>query len=167
MGTFNWRSDNVHVTVRSQSSSNPKTLDRQVCLHNFATCKPRKSSHRLGTIFPQYFTENTLNDRDLKGSRLALLLNWPFVTGLSLMVSYSGLALYAVYKDCDPVASGEITSNDQIMSYFVATRMSKVPGFVGFFVAGIFSASLSTVSALLNSLAAVALEDYIKPLFSK
>jgi sodium-coupled monocarboxylate transporter 8/12 len=36
-------------------------------------------------------------------------------------------------------------------------------GLSGFFVAGIFSGSLSTVSSAINSLAAVTLEDYIKP----
>ena len=34
----------------------------------------------------------------------------------------------------------------------------------GLFVSGIFSGSLSTVSSAINSLAAVSLEDYIKPL---
>jgi len=37
-----------------------------------------------------------------------------------------------------------------------------IPGLGGLFVAGIFSASLSTVSAAVNSLAAVTLEDYMK-----
>jgi sodium-coupled monocarboxylate transporter 8/12 len=41
--------------------------------------------------------------------------------------------------------------------------MKLSPGLAGFFVAGIFSASLSTVSSAINSLAAVTLEDYIKP----
>jgi sodium-coupled monocarboxylate transporter 8/12 len=39
--------------------------------------------------------------------------------------------------------------------------MSDLPGFPGFFVAGIFSGALSTVSGGLNSLAAVTLEDFI------
>ena len=37
-----------------------------------------------------------------------------------------------------------------------------VPGFPGFFVAGVFSGALSTVSGGLNSLTAIALEDVIK-----
>jgi len=41
------------------------------------------------------------------------------------------------------------------------------PGFPGFFVAGIFSGALSTVSGGLNSLAAVTLEDFIKPSWKK
>jgi len=39
--------------------------------------------------------------------------------------------------------------------------MGHIPGFPGFFVAGIFSGALSTVSGGLNSLAAVTLEDFI------
>jgi sodium-coupled monocarboxylate transporter 8/12 len=39
--------------------------------------------------------------------------------------------------------------------------MGDLPGFPGFFVAGIFSGALSTVSGGLNSLAAVTLEDFI------
>ena len=39
-----------------------------------------------------------------------------------------------------------------------------MPGLPGLVVAGIFSGSLSTVSSAINSLAAVTLEDYIRPL---
>lgn len=52
------------------------------------------------------------------------------------------------------------------MPLYVVETMSSVPGLTGLFVAGIFSASLSTVSSCLNSLAAVTLEDYIKVVHS-
>ena len=39
--------------------------------------------------------------------------------------------------------------------------------YLGLFVSGIFSGSLSTVSSAINSLAAVTLEDFIKPWTSK
>lgn len=50
----------------------------------------------------------------------------------------------------------------QLMPLFVVDAMGGYPGLPGLFVSGIFSASLSTVSAAVNSLAAVTLEDYIK-----
>lgn len=50
----------------------------------------------------------------------------------------------------------------QLMPYYVVDTMGMIPGLSGLFVAGIFSASLSTVSAALNSLAAVTIEDYYK-----
>ena len=50
------------------------------------------------------------------------------------------------------------------MPYFVMRTMAgKVPGLPGLFVAGLLSGSLSTVSSAINSLAAVTLEDYVKP----
>lgn len=48
------------------------------------------------------------------------------------------------------------------MPYYVVDTMGYIPGLSGIFVAGIFSAALSTVSAALNSLAAVTVEDYYK-----
>merc|ERR1712141_317219 len=46
---------------------------------------------------------------------------------------------------------------------FVVDTMSDYPGLSGLFISGIFSGSLSTVSSAINSLAAVTLEDYIRP----
>nr|CAD7400267.1 unnamed protein product [Timema cristinae] len=55
----------------------------------------------------------------------------------------------------------------QLMPLFVGDTMREFPGLCGLFVAGIFSGSLSTVSSALNSLAAVTLEDYLKPVYLK
>jgi sodium-coupled monocarboxylate transporter 8/12 len=43
--------------------------------------------------------------------------------------------------------------------------LGEIPGLPGLFVAGIFSGALSTVSSGLNSLAAIALEDFVKGVF--
>lgn len=50
---------------------------------------------------------------------------------------------------------------------FYLKALGHLPGISGLFVAGIFSGGLSTVSSTLNSLAAVTLEDYFKPLYLK
>ncbi|KAL3283629.1 hypothetical protein HHI36_006768 [Cryptolaemus montrouzieri] len=105
--------------------------------------------------------------KDLKTAQKALWWNWPILTALSLTTSFSGLAIYSKYHDCDPVKSKVIATSDQLMPLYVVDSMGHIPGVSGLFVAGIFSASLSTVSAALNSLAAVTVEDYYKPLYKR
>lgn len=108
-----------------------------------------------------------LTVKDLKTAQKALWLNTPILAVLSLTTSFSGLAMYSKYYNCDPVASKAISSPDQLMPYYVVDTMGHIPGISGLFVAGIFSASLSTVSAAVNSLAAVTIEDYVKPLYKR
>jgi len=40
--------------------------------------------------------------------------------------------------------------------------MGSIPGLTGLFIAGIFSSAMSSVSPILNSMAAITMEDYIK-----
>lgn len=101
--------------------------------------------------------------RNLKSAQKALWCSWPIASMMSLVTCFSGLSIYSKYHDCDPVGSDRISSNDQLMPRYVMDTLSRYPGVPGLFVAGIFSAGLSTVSATLNSLAAVILEDYVKP----
>ena len=84
---------------------------------------------------------------------------------MSLSLCIAGLAIYAQYRDCDPLQTGRINSYDQLMPLYVMDTLSAYPGVPGLFIAGIFSAGLSTISATVNSLAAVILEDFIKPAY--
>lgn len=106
--------------------------------------------------------QRLLTVKSLKQSQKAMFINWPILSFLSFSTGFSGLALYYYYGKCDPVLTGRIASRDQIMPLFVVDAMGDMPGLPGIFVSGIFSASLSTISAAMNSLAAVTLEDYIK-----
>lgn len=54
-------------------------------------------------------------------------------------------------------------AKDQLMPLYIMDVFKNLPGMPGLFVAGIFSAALSSLSSALNSLAAIALEDFIKP----
>ncbi|XP_046669431.1 putative sodium-dependent multivitamin transporter isoform X1 [Homalodisca vitripennis] len=106
-----------------------------------------------------------LTMKDLKTAVRSLWLSIIILLLLSGLTCFSGLAIYSKYYGCDPVLSGRIARKDQLLPLFVVETMGDIPGLSGLFVAGIFSASLSTVSACLNSLAAVTLEDYVKPLY--
>ncbi|CAG5074094.1 Similar to CG32669: Putative sodium-dependent multivitamin transporter (Drosophila melanogaster), partial [Cotesia congregata] len=82
-----------------------------------------------------------------------------------LIIGGIGLAIYSKYFNCDPVTITTIKKNDMLMPLYIMDMTSSLPGLPGLFVAGIFSAGLSTISAALNALAAISLEDYIKPLY--
>ncbi|KAK9708917.1 Sodium:solute symporter family [Popillia japonica] len=60
-----------------------------------------------------------------------------------------------------------IKSHDQILPLYVMEEVSFIPGLCGLFISGIFSAGLSTLSALMNCLAATIYEDFISPFVSK
>lgn len=113
----------------------------------------------------QVQVQRLMTVKNVKVATGALLLCGPFITLVGFLTCFTGLALYAFYRDCDPVASEKINTYDKIVPFFTAQRLP--PGLVGLIVSGIFSASLSTISAMMNSLAAVALEDYVKPLHRK
>ena len=111
--------------------------------------------------------QRMLTVKSLKKAQTALWISWPILIVLSLSTSFSGLVIYYFYRKCDPLLSRRISKEDQIMPIYVVDALSHIPGLSGLFVAGIFSASLSTVSSCLNSLAAVTLEDYFKPLYKQ
>ncbi|GFY47639.1 sodium-coupled monocarboxylate transporter 1, partial [Trichonephila inaurata madagascariensis] len=52
-----------------------------------------------------------------------------------------------------------------IVPYYIISRFSSVPGLTGICIAGIFSGSLSTLSSALNSLSAVTVIDFLKPIY--
>lgn len=113
----------------------------------------------------QVQVQRLLTVKTLKEAQRALWWNWPILSALSFTTSFSGLAIYHYYQKCDPLLSGRITLRDQNMPIYVMDALGHIPGIAGLFVSGIFSASLSSVSSCLNSLAAVTLEDYLKPLY--
>ncbi|KYN11813.1 Putative sodium-dependent multivitamin transporter [Trachymyrmex cornetzi] len=111
--------------------------------------------------------QRMLTVKNMKASQKALWLSWPILSLLSITTCFSGLAIYSKYHNCDPFLKKRITSPDMLMPLYVMDTVSNIPGLPGIFVAGIFSAGLSTISAAQNSLAAVTLEDYMKPLYKK
>lgn len=46
------------------------------------------------------------------------------------------------FKDCDPLKSSAIGEADELLPFYVMKEMGHLKGIMGFFVAGIFAASL-------------------------
>ncbi|XP_064076642.1 sodium-coupled monocarboxylate transporter 1-like isoform X2 [Vanessa tameamea] len=95
---------------------------------------------------------------------------WGFFSGVILIVSicsYSGFLAYARFNECDPLNSKLVLAKDQLLPLLVMDVLAEWKGMPGIFVAGVFSAALSSLSTGLNSMAAVVLEDFWKPFFHK
>lgn len=103
--------------------------------------------------------------KTLRHAKLSLWWQWPILSALSLTTSFSGLVIYWYYRTCDPLKAGRISVRDQNMPIYIIDALGNFPGVPGLFVAGIFSASLSTVSTALNSLSAITLEDYFRNIY--
>lgn len=73
------------------------------------------------------------------------------------------MALVYWYRDCDPILSGTIHKIEQLIPLYVHTRLSGIPGFSGLFLTGVVSATLSTVTSAVNSLAATVYVDMMAP----
>ncbi|XP_046396026.1 sodium-coupled monocarboxylate transporter 1-like [Ischnura elegans] len=99
----------------------------------------------------------------LKKARRAVLSLAFGISCFVVLFIYTGMVIYANHYDCDPVKSKKIRKSDQILPYLVMQFGDKIPGLPGLFIAGIFSASLSSMSTLLNAATAMILEDFIKP----
>uniref|UniRef100_A0A182K1U7 Sodium/solute symporter n=1 Tax=Anopheles christyi TaxID=43041 RepID=A0A182K1U7_9DIPT len=91
---------------------------------------------------------------------------WTFIFGTLVLLAlccYSGLLIYAKYYDCDPLTTKLAKAKDQLLPLLVMDTLGDFPGLPGLFVAGVFSAALSSLSTGLNSMSAVVLEDFFKP----
>ncbi|XP_049819958.1 sodium-coupled monocarboxylate transporter 2 isoform X2 [Aethina tumida] len=87
-----------------------------------------------------------------------------FIMGMSIVTLFSvftGLIMYAKYYQCDPFTSKAIKKHDQILPYYVLDVAGSIPGLPGLFIAGIFCAALSTLSATLNCMAGTIYEDFL------
>ncbi|KAG4066302.1 hypothetical protein HA402_000526 [Bradysia odoriphaga] len=106
----------------------------------------------------RYLSLPTLSD-----AKRAVWMALPMFTIIHLLVLLVGMVVISKYRYCDPIKTQRIMTADQLFPLFVMDTMGSIPGIPGIFVAGIFSASLSTVSSGINSLTAVVHEDIIKP----
>ncbi|NXU89281.1 SC5A8 protein, partial [Xiphorhynchus elegans] len=98
-------------------------------------------------------------------AKLSLYINLLGLWAILACATLCGLALYSIYKDCDPWTAKQVSALDQLMPYLVLQILHDFPGVPGLFVASAYSGTLSTVSSSINALAAVTVEDLIKPYF--
>ncbi|XP_067637381.1 sodium-coupled monocarboxylate transporter 1-like [Eurosta solidaginis] len=115
----------------------------------------------------QNMIQRYLSLPNMKSARNAVCI---FIVGVLTFIclcGYSGLLIYATYHDCDPLQTKLAKRNDQLLPLLVMEILGDYPGLPGLFVAGVFSAALSSLSTGLNSMSAVMLEDFFKSFAKK
>ncbi|KAM3587840.1 uncharacterized protein V6R79_015006 [Siganus canaliculatus] len=101
--------------------------------------------------------------KSITHARVSLYINLFGLVSIMMCSVFAGMCLFSVYKNCDPWTAGLVSAPDQLMPYLVMDILADYPGLPGLFVAAAYSGSLSTVSSSVNALAAVTVEDLIKP----
>ncbi|XP_067914754.1 sodium-coupled monocarboxylate transporter 1-like [Heterodontus francisci] len=98
-------------------------------------------------------------------AKKAVFLNWVGMTIVLTTACLCGLVMYAVYETCDPIKANKIRNSNQLMPLLVIEILDQTPGVPGLFVAGAYSGTLSTISSGISAMAAVFVEDFIKPIW--
>ncbi len=122
--------------------------------------------HLVQMATDQVSVQRYLSAGSLKDSQKSLWIKLWFVLPVLVLFYGTGLVLYAFYKQHgDPLAAGLIEKEDQILPYFVVTQLPA--GLPGLLIAAIYAASMSTISAGLNSLASATVVDFQQRLADK
>jgi SSS family transporter len=106
------------------------------------------------TVVQRYLTART-DKAAIRASLMGVLLTVPVWT----LFMFIGTGLFVYYK-MHPLPAG--LRADAVFPYFIMTRLPT--GLVGFILSAMTSAAICSMSADLNSLAAVGVEDYYKKL---
>uniref|UniRef100_A0A8C9MC56 Solute carrier family 5 member 5 n=1 Tax=Panthera tigris altaica TaxID=74533 RepID=A0A8C9MC56_PANTA len=101
--------------------------------------------------------------RTEKQAKLALLINQLGLILIVFSAAGCGVIMFTIYIDCDPLLAGRISAPDQYMPLLVLDIFKDLPGVPGLFLACAYSGTLSTASTSINAMAAVTVEDLIKP----
>ncbi|MBL9180436.1 MAG: sodium/solute symporter [Verrucomicrobiaceae bacterium] len=115
--------------------------------------------HLVQMATDQVSVQRYLSAGSLKEAQRSLWIKLWFVLPVLVLFYGTGLVLYAFYKiHGDPLAAGLIAKEDQILPYFVVTQLPG--GLPGLLIAAIYAASMSTISAGLNSLCSATVVDF-------
>ncbi|XP_067679757.1 sodium-coupled monocarboxylate transporter 1-like [Haliotis asinina] len=119
----------------------------------------------FGFLFSPAVLQRISSTKSLKECRRALLLTIPGFTIVISMALAEGIVAfgYFFHKGCDPVASKQVGSPNQIIPFLILELFQNQPGLPGLFLAALTSASLSTISSCLSAVASIIWYDLIKP----
>ncbi|XP_039760645.1 sodium-coupled monocarboxylate transporter 1 [Pararge aegeria] len=109
----------------------------------------------------QTFVQRYCSMRSEARVRRTLLANVPAVGVLFSLSWLVGMALFALYRRCDPLAAGAIAAPDEVLPHYVQEQFAFLPGMLGLFLGSLFNGALSFLVSNVNSLSTVTWEDFV------
>ncbi|CAD5117283.1 DgyrCDS6071 [Dimorphilus gyrociliatus] len=113
----------------------------------------------------QTIIQKFVSVKKLKDARKSMYACLATTSIYFILVMLLGLVMYSRYMTCDPTITGKIDKKDQLVPFFTMDILRSYKGLPGLFLATTFSAALSSIAGGLNAIAAVLVEDVIKPIF--
>lgn len=110
----------------------------------------------------QVMVQRYMSSRSVKDARHSLYLNAWYTLPTLLMFFAIGSMLY-LFAQSSPAAFPQGLKSDQVFAYYIVHYMPM--GVAGLVIAAVFAAAMSTLSAVLNSLATVSVNDFYKRYF--
>lgn len=107
---------------------------------------------RMG--FDQMVVQRYMAASNLRAARIIAIAGAAVVVFFFLLVAVAAVCIIYWYRDCDPFVSGDISSYDKIVPYYIKESLSDIVTLRGLFLAGLLGATTSTVSSVVNSHAA-------------
>ncbi|KAH8362790.1 hypothetical protein KR084_001098 [Drosophila pseudotakahashii] len=98
-------------------------------------------------------------NKDVKKALILAIFGFMMIVVICV---YIGMLAFAEFH-CDPITTGLAQAKDQLIPLYVVKIGGHFPGLVGLFMAGVFSAALSSLSTALNALSGVILKDFVEP----
>lgn len=107
----------------------------------------------------QVLIQRCLASKDLRAAQGSLVFNAWYMLPVMLIFFAMGSLLY-LYAWRYPNVFPAKLPTDQVLPYYVAHRLPS--GMAGILIASIFAAAISTLSAVLNSLATITVSDFVR-----
>jgi Na+/proline symporter len=101
----------------------------------------------ISYCFDQTMLQRFKAAKTKRKAQIALLLNTPGCILMITLCVLCGMVVYAKFQSCDPLYTKKITNTNQYLSYFVYESFDLLPGFMGFFLGGLFCSALSSLSS--------------------
>lgn len=118
---------------------------------------------RLG--LDQMITQRFLAAKSLRDAKVVAFTCIGILSFFYALNGVTALAIIYWFRDCDPLLTGAISRYDQIVPYYINKYAIALVGLRGLFLSGVVCASISTISSIVNSHAAVLYVDIVSPYF--